>query len=1180
MKSTKRFPYALRCLLLAHLSLLLAFTPARAQTPNPEAAALAKYDKNGNGRLDADELATQQADQALIAGAVSTPAADTPPSKDETLVLSPFEVVANNRGYYGANTMSGTRFNTKLEDLASSITIMTKDQMADLAITDINDVFLYVAGTEGTGTYTDFTLDRNGSISDNVQVNPAQANRVRGIAPANISLGNIETMSRVPIDPIGIDALEISRGPNANVFGLGNPSGTVNQVPSSANLQRNRAQLVLKTDSYDGYRDSLDVNQVLIKNKLAIRAQQVFQHEGFERKPSGVDTERYNFMVKVQPFKNTTVSASYNYYHAYGNRPNSLPPRDNISYWVQNGRPTWDPVARVIHVNGLTSNPITAAAFPSTATFVGETTPRNIDYFSASYLGFNDSQLFIDQNGIGLWSAPAGFAGTSPSGTAQTQRFVQTTGTADARGTGVRSNSQPLFLTTPTVSDKSLYDWENLNIAAVNRFWDKTETYNVQLDQIFLHTDTQTLALQANFFREDSERYTRNFIGIANDLGQSGQLAIDVNERLLDGSPNPFFLRPYISTDKPRTQYDPARWDTTRVQAAYQLDLTGHKNWLKYLGSHQVTGYDEYKYRVNRRYSWRDVNTASLPWIPAGLYRGNQAQIAGTPTLIPATRNNLRYYVGDNVGNNVDYAPTQFEHGDYEFVWGNAATGVFNHDDASLGLGAVTDNTGNTANTKVTIKTLGGVMQSHFLGDRLITTLGARQDKVRTQFGNPNVRLNADGLTHDRATTDGWSSVVNFSRGNTTNVQAVIRPFQNTALARNLGNEFWGELLNNLSLGYNRSDSFLPATPAQTLRAQLLPNPTGKDKSFNLGLNLFQGRLVLRATRYRNVQKDARNSDASVFLQRVTRIDLSPLNQTPNPARLLFQADAWIRAQNPTWTNDQVRTEVTRQTGISPETEAFLFNPVPPFAATADVVAKGTEFEINFNPTKFWTVSASFTDSKATNRNVSADVQSWIDERMPIWTTIVDPRIGAPGGLTPTAGNTAGLWWKQLYAGASGNQTAENNFIAFVGAPYSAFRELEGKANPQTRRYNTRVSTKLDLNGLSANRVLKKVSVGGAVRLESKAAIGYFGVEEFPAKVTKLDTNRPIYDSGHYYVDAFIKYRTTLWADKIGATFQFNVKNLNENGGLRPVGVYPNGVPHTYRIVDPRQFFLQVTFDL
>lgn len=1143
MKSSKH-PKALRWLSLAQLLLIPGLVQAQTAAPAPAAAA------------------TEQ-------------------PKDEVVVLSPFTVVADNRGYYGANTMSGTRFNTKLEDLASSITIMTKEQMSDLAMTDINDVFLYVAGAEGTGTFTDYTLDRNGSISDNVQLNPAQANRVRGIAPANVSLGNMETMGRVPIDPIGIDSLEISRGPNANVFGLGNPSGTVNQVPSSANLQRNRTQLGLKVDSYDGYRNSLDHNQVILKDKLAVRFQQVFQHEGFMRKPSGVDTERYNGMIKYQPFKNTTLSASYNYYRAYGNRPNSLPPRDTISYWIQNGKPTWDPVARVIRVGNATSTPITAATFPATQLFVGETTPRNIDFFSASYLGFNDSQLFIDQSGIGYWTSPNGWPGSTPSGTAQTQRLLQTTGTADARGTGVRSNSQPLFLTTPTVSDKSIYDYENINIAAVNRFWDKTETYNVQLDHVFFHDAVQTLAVQANFFREDSERYARNFIGIANDLGLSGQLAIDINERQLDGSPNLYFLRPYISTDKPRTQYDPARWDTSRVQFAYRLDLTQRNDGLKHLGTHQVTGYSEYKYRVNRRYSWRDVLYSSHSWTPAGLYRGNQSQVTGTPTIIPGTRSNYRYYVGDNSGNNVDYAPTQFNHGSYPYLWGNVDTGVFIREPALLALGASTDSTGGNNNTKVTIKTLGAVMQSHFLQGRLVTTAGLREDKVYSQFGDLNTRLLPDGRTHDLGTIDRWSTTKNFNSGKTTNLQAIVRPFRDATFIGDSG--LAHDLLNNLSLGFNKSDSFLPSTPAQTLFKELLPNPTGEDESFSLGLNLFDGKLVIRATRYENIQKDSRNGDASVFNQRVSRIDMSPLGQTPNPGRLLNQSAAWILWQNPTWSTTQIRDEVTRQTGMSQTLEDFLFSPDKPFAATADVVAKGTELEINYNPTPWWTIAGSVTDSTATNRNVSASIQRWIDERMPIWTTIKDPRIGQPvagGGLVATAGNTGNLWWKQLYTGATGNQTMEDNFIAFVGAPYSAFRELEGKANPQGRRYNTRISTKVSLDGLTDHKWLKKLSGGGALRMESKGAIGYYGVQQLPDKITKLDTNRPIYDKGHYYMDAFVTYKTKIWDGKVNANFQFNVRNLTENGGLRPVGVYPDGTVHTYRIIDPRQFFLQATFEL
>ncbi|MBI4625155.1 MAG: TonB-dependent receptor plug domain-containing protein, partial [Verrucomicrobia bacterium] len=206
-------------------------SPAYPQAAAEDVRSLAKYDKNQNGRLDPDELAARDAAEAKPVPVATALAAD------ETVVLSPFEVTDTSRGYYASNTMSGTRLNSKVEDLAASLTVVTKEQMSDFAMLDINDVFLYEASTEGTGTYTEFSVDRNGSPVDN-SLNPNSANRVRGVGSANISFGNFETSGRVPVDPINIDAVEISRGPNSTVFGLGNAAGTVNMQPASANVSR------------------------------------------------------------------------------------------------------------------------------------------------------------------------------------------------------------------------------------------------------------------------------------------------------------------------------------------------------------------------------------------------------------------------------------------------------------------------------------------------------------------------------------------------------------------------------------------------------------------------------------------------------------------------------------------------------------------------------------------------------------------------------------------------------------------------------------------------------------------------------------------------------------------------------------------------------------------------------
>jgi hypothetical protein len=149
-----------------------------------------------------------------------------------------------------------------------------------------------------------------------------------------------------------------------------------------------------------------------------------------------------------------------------------------------------------------------------------------------------------------------------------------------------------------------------------------------------------------------------------------------------------------------------------------------------------------------------------------------------------------------------------------------------------------------------------------------------------------------------------------------------------------------------------------------------------------------------------------------------------------------------------------------------------------------------------------------------------------------------------------------------------------------VNAPYSVIHQSEGKSRPQVRRYNARVSTNYKLAGITEQKVLKAMSVGGAVRWEDRGAIGYYGVQQFPATITELDPNRPIWDDPNYYFDAFITYKTKLFNDKVGAIFQFNVKNIQEGGRLQAIGAFPNGVPNSYRIVDPRQFILSATFEL
>ena len=1192
----------------------LAITSAAAQVapaPTPDTVILAKYDHNKNARLDVDEQAELAADLKKSASTVAKMPAATTPSTEEIVFLSPFEVVSNSIGYYGANTMSGARFNTKLEDLPASLTVVTKEQMQDFAMLDLNDVFLYTANTEGAGTFTDYVIDRNGQLTDNVQLNPTQANRVRGITPANISYGNVETQGRNPLDPLLFDGLEVSRGPNANIFGLGNPSGTVNQVPVSANLGRDKSRAEFRVDRYDGYRSSLDLNRVLRRGVLAIRASGAFQHDGFVRRPSGVNHTRYNGLIKYQPFRSTTLSAAFLSYRMNGNRPNYTPPRDYVSDWVAAGRPGWDPLAQVVHLNGQTIG----NGGPGTTTPI--TADANVPlYFSRAGTLQTRSNLYIDQGGLSYWTTPStnnpAAVPFTPAANGQTIRLMQSGINLGAAGTTPgRISGQPLFTTTPSVSAKSIYDWSAINLSSVNRLMDKTETYSIQLDHLFFNTPRHTLAGQVAFFCEDSQRVQRTPIGNTGTSGQSGQLFVDVNERNLDGSANPFFGRPYLGVTEPITRQLPSKWDTTRAQFAYKLDLRRENSWLKFLGLHQVTAYTEYKYRVTRSYAYRDVLSSNHAWTVNGLPgfaatqgRAVQSNVTGGPQAgANLTRGYFRYYVGDATGSNVDYAPGDFRYGAYPFVWGGytvangvpvAGSGVFNREPATLSQLATTDSTGGNNNLQQTIKTPGAVLQSHLFNGNLVTTFGLRTDQVYSKNGASPVQLKNGNTEFDYEAINHWAAGdYRSNRGHTKTAGFIARPFRSISAVNESAERGSGlkrvvaDAVRGLAFTYNRSDNFIPQAPAVDLFLKPLPNSTGEGEDYGFTLNVAEGRFVARINRYKNRQLNARDSEANSVAQRVMHLDFSV---SADNYQLYDRADAWVRLLNPSWNDTQVRQAVAEQMQIPTALyDEMLANVVAGrIAATNDVVAKGTEVELNFNPSRVWTIAASGTETKSTSVNISSAVQRWIDRRWPVWTSLVDPNnnpdlgTGAAQGWVAGPDNPQHLWWLHSYAGS---QTPAQNFASFVDAPYRVIKQQEGKSKPSVRRYNFRLSTNYQLAGLTDIAFLKSMKIGGAIRWEDKGAIGYYG-KNYAAllatnqPITELDPRRPIYDQAHTYLDAFVGYRTHLFRDKIGATFQLNVRNIQERGRLQPIGAFPDGTPNAYRIVDPRQFILQAIFDL
>ena len=74
------------------------------------------------------------------------------------------------------------------------------------------------------------------------------------------------------------------------------------------------------------------------------------------------------------------------------------------------------------------------------------------------------------------------------------------------------------------------------------------------------------------------------------------------------------------------------------------------------------------------------------------------------------------------------------------------------------------------------------------------------------------------------------------------------------------------------------------------------------------------------------------------------------------------------------------------------------------------------------------------------------------------------------------------------------------------------------------------------------------------------------------------DINRPFYDPARWYFDMWASYRFKI-NDKLRAKVQLNVRDLFEDGGLRAIRFNPDGTPSTFRIVNPRSFFLTTSLE-
>ncbi|MEY4088289.1 MAG: hypothetical protein RJB55_560, partial [Verrucomicrobiota bacterium] len=812
-------------------------------------------------------------------------------------------------------------------------------------------------------------------------------------------------------------------------------------------------------------------------------------------------------------------------------------------------------------------------------------------------------------------SSPAGnnFSVTDPFASSASGIGLLTMGPAET----YTAAQQPLYNSVARpINDRSIYDWTRINLAGNGKAWDDVDTYAVQLDQVIVNTSKHTLAAQATFMREDSKRLENQPMGPASVNSNVGQLQVDVNQVFLDGTPNPYFGRPYLRSSEPFFRNKPLRWDTARAQAVYRLDFSQDKGWSKWLGTQQLLGYYEYKDQKN--YTWTYRHTA------LGNDKAWQQKYANTLLALQTVSNtdprylingtaiapsnygrlNEQYYVGSTPGAGIQYAPSLFPEGAVlPYVWGPSSDAMFR--DVSA-VGFTPGQGGGLNNLNSVVKTKGGVLQSTLLGNRLVGTFGLRKDQVNDRNA-PLALMTPNLREYDFAASSRWVGPWRVAEGSTKTNSLVARPFRGLALGRGEGrtglSRVFAEAIGGLSLTYNFSDNFIAQGPAYDLFLKQLPNQSGKSKDLGFWLTVLDGRVSLRYTRFDTKQLDLRNGDISTMAQRILRYEGFVANDSYN---LRTQSTAWLSGLGTggTATNAQVATAIKMPLDQYNGLQAIAT--AGTYAAVNDARSRGHEVEINVNTTRYWTLSGSVTQTEALNTAAGAAVDQFIAARMPVWMSLEDPRF------TPTAQTIGGvttpyatgpvnlpvgptghlLWWYikgtpfSTVAGYNGTQSAADNFAVNVDAPMAVFRALIGRPRPQVRKYSAKFNTRYNLAGVSESRILKNMTVGGSLRYESRGSIGFYGLGYTQGmdltlpqnKILQLDPNRPIYSPQQVYVDLFTSYRRRFFNDRIRANFQLNVKNVQEGGGgLQKTQAFFDGRAATYRIVDPRQFILSVS---
>ena len=847
------------------------------------------------------------------------PSSKTPAVADEEITkLTPFEVTSSkDNGYAATETLAGTRIRTDLKDVGGGLSVYTKQFLNDIGATDNSTLLQYTTNTEVSGTRGTYAGVGNGQVlseTENLRA-PAGAQRVRGLAAADNTRDFYGT--DIPWDSFNIDRIDIQRGPNAILFGLGSPAGIINASTHTADF-RNRGEFVTRIGSYGSMRNSIGLNHVLIPSVLALRVDALSNNESYQQEPAFQHDKRIFGSVRYDPnlFKrpdfHTSIRAKYEYGNIDANRPRIIPPSDRISRWFL-------PVDNTSIFGGLNKAAINSG-------YDLGASPQTVNSWFGTFGNQQQPIWFVDGTTGQLSKIYGGFinrGARSTTGAVQGsgvnlvgQRFAAPFFNIASVNSFATDAKLPLAglgaYKDMSMRDPSVFDYNNILLDGPNKSeWEKWDAYNLSFSQSGWDN---RVALEVAY---DRQNYNRGGQGLVDTT-----VNIDILKNFQDLTPNPNFGRPFVTAGDGRgSSYDSDR-EYIRGSLFGELrasDFFGRDSLMtKIFGKQRFNGvYSKETYLAETR-AW-SMNAHSLDWAAywtrttglttnfndrnplSVIYLGPSAASASSASglHIPGVASNVNY----QNGNVYHFDSTWIGGTNYGDPW-TVPTNLLPMFFASTATPTALTQASNPANyvgwngtfqtnlmrsdrgtnpdlltgaqkTKRVTTSYSGSWQGFLWNESIVPTLGWRYDSVITRNvaarPDPNNRaiLNLGptvmngilpyGLPNGPVSSVSDNRFYSSIKGHSTSGGVVVH------LNRLLGGR--DILPFNASLSYSDSRNFQVTNARRDIYGKLLDNPKGKTTDWGLLLSTKNGKYSLRAVKYKSLAENASiNADVATLV--------------------------------------------------------------------------------------------------------------------------------------------------------------------------------------------------------------------------------------------------------------------------------------------------------------------------